>query len=243
MSPLLDALLHVVGRGRPHPDPDPDLRSPPIVTDPAVGALVVLDRRLSSAPAGVPLSVVNSGGAGGLLSLAHRVPDLSVVAVQSAARDVDDVAGAATRIVTAAVGLDPDVDLYVGLPDVPGWQRAIAVVEAAGHYAQVVGGLDPGATTGQLSDLIEADLPFKVSGLAADQILPLLLAVHQLVEGAGPVAAGATLARTDLAAIAATIHGWDETTHTRIRRRLRAFDTPDPVRSLASLHSTGCGTV
>ncbi|HWJ53043.1 MAG TPA: hypothetical protein VNT24_06670, partial [Propionibacteriaceae bacterium] len=63
-----------------------------------IGPLVVSDQKLAEtgraalAEAEQPLtvSVVNTGGAGGLLSLAHRAtPAIDVVAVESALRDLD----------------------------------------------------------------------------------------------------------------------------------------------------------
>ena len=83
------------------------------------------------------VSVINSGGAGGVLGLSRRArPGLDVVAV-SMLRDLDDLAGNAARVVAAAEALDPDVAVFVGLPYAPGWAGAVEVVEAAGHCAMI----------------------------------------------------------------------------------------------------------
>jgi hypothetical protein len=88
-----------------------------------VGRLMVPDTRLVAAlraaplDVAVPVSVVNSGGAGGIVSLANRVGatdgGLHIVAVESAIRDLDDPAANAHRIVSAVDALEADLDVFI----------------------------------------------------------------------------------------------------------------------------------
>src|SRR4051812_20549731 len=109
---------------------------------PIVGPLVVSDQKLTelgralrgtvdpSAPVSEELdvSVVNTSGAGGLVGLSGRRPaGLRLRAVESALRDLDDLAGNAARVVSAAGELDAGVQVFVELPYAPGWERAVEV--------------------------------------------------------------------------------------------------------------------
>src|SRR4051794_22210429 len=91
-----------------------------------VGPLVVSDQKLaqlgravqrsddSSDPVAEDLdvSVVNTSGTGGLVSLAgRRLTGLRLRAVESALRDVDDLPGEASRVVAAARELDAAVQV------------------------------------------------------------------------------------------------------------------------------------
>jgi hypothetical protein len=113
---------------------------------PLIGPLVVSDRRLAEVGRAartdeldeeeeeLAVSVVNTGGAGGIASLAGRtLPGVHLVAVESALRDLDDLAGNAARVVAAALELDDAVQVYVEFPYAPGWERAVEEVEAAGR--------------------------------------------------------------------------------------------------------------
>ncbi|HEY0240314.1 MAG TPA: hypothetical protein VGC37_16895, partial [Friedmanniella sp.] len=86
----------------------------------AVGPLVVGDERLAGLDPAVAVSVLTSGGAGSVAALARRAHGLHLVAVESVLRDLDALAGNATRVVAAAAGLPDGVDVYVGLPPGPG---------------------------------------------------------------------------------------------------------------------------
>jgi len=102
---------------------------------PMVGALVVSDQKLSELGRAVrrtddlpppvtedlEVSVVNTSGANGLVGLAGRLPaGLRLQAVESALRDLDDLAGNASRVVAAAGELDAGVQVFVELPYAPG---------------------------------------------------------------------------------------------------------------------------
>lgn len=238
---------------------------------PLVGPLVVPDSALvavgrAAAPSGalLPVSVVNTSGAGGLVALAGRSVDgVEIVAVESALRDLDDLAGNAARVVSAAGELDPSIAVYVELPYVPGWQRAAAVVEAAGAYGKIrTGGLEPAAypsaeqLADQLSALVEADLAFKATAglhrawpntgrdaagrpLAQHGFLSVLLAVSALIDGAEPAEAADLLRLADRERIADTVRDWHESTITRVRRRFRSFGccgVLDPIGDLVDLN-------
>lgn len=197
-----------------------------------VGPLVVPDTRLVEVgrhrgPDSVlEVQVVNTGGAGGLLGLSRRTqPGVEVVSVVSVLRDLDELAGNAARVVAAAEALDPEITTFVGLPYAPGWQRAVEVVEAAGHCALVSprSPADPGAIhelVEQLVVLIEADLPFKIGGeSAAYPVIGLLVAIHGLIEGLGPTDA----VRLVTADQPPNTIG-DEAEAKRVRRRLRSVN-------------------
>jgi len=103
-----------------------------------VGSFVVTDTKVSAVTAPLPLSVVVTGGAGGIepaLRLAERNGH-DVAGVETALRDLDDLAGNARRVATAAdsCGVAPE-QVYVELPHVPdtgSWLRAADVVAEAG---------------------------------------------------------------------------------------------------------------
>jgi hypothetical protein len=229
-----------------------------------IGPLVVPDqalRQVQGASADtdgtVEVSVINTGGAGGLLGLARRaMPGVRVVAVESALRDLEDLAGNAARVASAAGELDEDVAVFVEIPYAPGWERAVAEVEAAGLLGKIrTGSPDDSGTPSyaqlaeQLHVLVEADLAFKATaGLHHAQPTPgtdpdrptqhgflnLLAAVEALVEGATVPEASDLLRNADPAAIGV----WSEATVARVRRRFRSFGccgVLDPVRDLVAL--------
>ena len=217
-----------------------------------VGRLQVPDFRLSAVARCVPgdspvaVSVVNSSGAGGIVSLAARVravPHLEVVAVESDIRDPDDPRGNAARIIAAVTSLDlEDLELYVGIPRVPGWTRAVEVIEAGGHFGKIDGTLidDDEQAAGlavQLSTLVEADLAFTITlppepvG-SAYALVRVVNATAALIDGAD-VGDATALLRRDLGAPPPPLikDAWDTAARQRIRRRLRRVSGPilDPA--------------
>ncbi|HEU5483508.1 MAG TPA: hypothetical protein VFU98_01275 [Microlunatus sp.] len=241
---------------------------------PVIGPLVVPDTRLSEVSRAavaadadiepVQVSVVVTGGAGGLLPLARReLPGIAVVAAEVALRDLDDLAGNAQRVTAAAQELDPDeVAVFVELPFQHGWVAAIEVVEGAGLFGKLrTGGLEPDAfptadqLAEQLSELVEADLPFKTTAglhrawpnqvvnergetLAQHGFVTLLMAVEALVDGAGTGEAAELLRLDDPGRIFAALDGWDDATVSRVRRRFRSFGccgVTEPIDDLVTL--------
>jgi hypothetical protein len=220
--------------------------------------------RMSGGPEGtLPLAVgvVNTSGAGGLLSLVGReIEGVELAAVETALRDLDDLAGNADRVVSAAGQLGDAVRVFVEIPYVPGWEKAVAVVEAAGYYGKLrTGGLEPVDTppsdqlARQLSVLIEADLPFKATaGLHHAVALPgsdpgrprqhgflnLLVAVEALVDGGSVNGAADLLGESGRESVLARVAAWNDTQASRIRRRFRSFGccgVLDPINDLAAL--------
>jgi hypothetical protein len=204
-----------------------------------LATLVVPDGQLAEVarhiPAGmtVPVSVITSGGAGGLLGLARRnLAGIAVVSAEPALRDLDDLAGSATRVVSAATQLDSDIAIFVELPYAPGWQTAIELVEAAGRYAKIATDeAEPRQTAEQLSVLIEADLPFKITSRPGDGWLALLAAVGALIDGASIDDAAALMQVDRDDQVRAVMTAWQEMTPSRIRRRVRRLGT-DRVREM-----------
>jgi len=237
---------------------------------PLVGPLVVSDTRLAAVGAAaaargavLEVSVVNTSGAGGLLALARRpVVGLQVVAVESALRDLDDLAGNARRVAAAAAQLDPEIAVFVELPYAPGWERAVETVEEAGLLGKIrTGGPAPADHPGpaqlaeQLLVLVEADLAFKATAglhhawpavrrtpggekLASHGFLTVLIALAALIDGADRTAAADRLSWTDRSRIAGEVAGWDDSASARVRRRFRSFGccgVLDPVADLTAL--------
>lgn len=209
----------------------------------AVGPLVVGDERLAGLDGDVAVSVLTSGGAGSVAALARRAAALRLVAVESVLRDLDDLAQNATRVVAAASELPDGVEVFVGLPAGDGLVDAVEVVEAAG----LQGRLDLGSRRGaaeQMSVLVEADLPFKATGLAADAFGPygvvaVLMAVEALVDGADAEDAEQLLARPDETRSRTALGAWDEAVAARVRRRLRGVDDTDVASTLDRLAGAG----
>ena len=87
------------------------------------------------------MSVITSGGAGGLLALArHHTPGVEIASVEPALRDLDDLASSAARVVSAAGELSSEVTVFIELPYALGWESAVELVEAAGLYGKIAAG-------------------------------------------------------------------------------------------------------
>ncbi len=118
-----------------------------------VGPLVVRDTDLPGVPGDVPVSVVLTGGAGavaGVAALADK-KGLTLVALETAVRDLDDLPGGVRRI-SAAVdaartgGALTAAEIYVELPQTDpthDWLSAAdAVAEAEHHLKLRAGGVE-----------------------------------------------------------------------------------------------------
>ena len=216
-----------------------------------LATLVSPDRQLAELarhiPAGlsVPVSVIISGGAGGLLGLARRdLPGVGIVSAEPALRDLDDLAGNAARVVSAAAELGNEVAIFVDLPYASGWKTAVELVEAAGLYGKILYGkiasdeAEPRQTAEQLSFLIEADLPFKISSRSATGWSALLTTIAVLIDGASIEDAANLLQRGSKHQTGATASVWEQIMQSQImqartRRRLRRLGT-DHIREVVS---------
>jgi hypothetical protein len=127
-----------------------------------VGPLVVRDTDLPDVPSDVPVSVVLTGGAGavaGVAGLADKKA-LTLVALEAAVRDLDDLAGNVRRIIAAVDAAQADgaltaAEVHVELPQTDptaDWLAAAdAVAESEHHLKFRTGGVEaelfPAATT------------------------------------------------------------------------------------------------
>jgi len=223
-----------------------------------IGPLVVSDQNLAQvgrACGAAPLEVIVaiSGGAGGLLAVARRdIAGVEVVGVESVLRDLDDLAGNAARVAAAAEQLSDEVGVFVQIPYAHGWIDAVEEIEAAGLLGAIwAGGSDPAhpptasQLAEQLSALVEADLPFKLTGslrrawptAAGHGFLTVMLALEALVDGADTGDAADLLRLDDQQRIRNAFATWNDATVSRVRRRLRSIDC-DAVRgAVADLRS------
>lgn len=253
MNSVTTTLLHRLLEDRPPPDSGSDVivrshlelrgswyssfSGPLVVPDTvlaACGRALPAEHRVAGAE--LEVTVVTSGGAGGLSALRGRsVPGLRVTAAETELRDLDDLAANAARVAAAAAELG-EVQVLVTLPDAPGWVRAVELVEAAGLLANVRA--DAAAWAEQaaavrlaerLSVLVEADLAFCLTPEPASwptgpgrAVAALTMLVEALVDGADPAEAAELLVLADPPRVRAGLERWDEATATRVRRRLRA---------------------
>jgi hypothetical protein len=198
-----------------------------------LATLVVPDNRLTEIArqvppgTGVSLSVITSAGAGGLLALTrHSTAGVDIVSVEPALRDLDDLAGSAARVISATGGLGPDVAVFIELPYAPGWESAVELIEAAGLSGKIaVGKSEPRQVVEQLSILVEADLPFKITSPFEEDWLALLSTVEALVAGASLDDATELLRLGDHDQVVTAVARWDPATQSRVRRRVRRLGT------------------
>ncbi len=196
-------------------------------------ALVTVGRAARAVDGVVDVAAVVSGGAGGLAAAGREVTGTRLVAAHATLRDLDDLAGNARRVVAAARELDDEVEVGVGLPYAPGWESAVAVIEAAGLLATVHGGPQLAA---QLGVLVEADLPYRVLPGPAGTLdaVTLLAATAVLVEEAD-VEQAARLLAGDTAAAARVLDELPSQSGPRLRRRLCGVGVSDVVAAVADL--------
>ncbi|MGD7786779.1 hypothetical protein ACQCX2_00445 [Propionibacteriaceae bacterium Y1700] len=200
--------------------------------------LVAVDRAAENLGVGpIPVQVINTTGAGGLVALAGRTVDnLTVTAVESALRDLDDLPGNAARVVAAARELPAEVEVFVEFPAHRGWEAAVEVVEAEGLFGMIrIDGPSDNRTgvLDQLQTLVEADLPFKIAGTAQPfpyGILQLLNALLAVIDDADPQIVSDLLdtnTDTDTNALAASVAAWSDLESGKVRRRLRGIGCTD----------------
>ncbi|HEY0644579.1 MAG TPA: hypothetical protein VGD39_14230, partial [Nocardioides sp.] len=102
-----------------------------------VGSFVITDTALGSVPAGVPVSVVLTSGAGAVEGVAGLVArkGLLLAGLEVAVRDADDPVGNVRRIDAAARAAKVDVPVFVEVPGpvTPSGLAAADEVAACGH--------------------------------------------------------------------------------------------------------------
>jgi hypothetical protein len=221
-----------------------------------LATLVVPDSQLAEVarhvPAGItfPVSVIISGGAGGLLGLARRkLPGIEIVSAEPGLRDFDDLAGSAARVVSAAAELGSETAIFVELPYAPGWEGAVELVEAAGLSGKIVADDTKSRQTAeQLSILIEADLPFKMTSRSGGSWLSLLTAVGALIDGAGIDHATELIQSKENVQANGNVHvippvsAGERTPWSQVRRRVRRIGTDrvaDVINSYVAWQSRG----
>jgi hypothetical protein len=212
-----------------------------------LATLVVPDRQLTEVArqvppgASVPVSVITSAGAGGLLALARHGPaGIDIASVEPTLRDLDDLAGSAARVVSAAAELGSDVTVFIDLPFAPGWENAVEVIEAAGLYGKIATSqAEPWRIVEQLSILIEADLPFKITSSVDCDWLALLTAVEALVAGASLEDAAELLELDHHDQVRTGVADWDQITQSRVRRRVRRLGTDRVPAVISGLTTYG----
>jgi hypothetical protein len=232
-----------------------------------VGPFVVSDVRLPELadlvrPVGEPLAVtvVVTGGAGALEPAARWAdgsPLLELRSLEVALRDLDDLAGSARRVVTAATALD--VPVYVEPPTVQaggaGWSAALDEVAAADLRLKFrTGGVTPDLvpSVDQLVRCIDAaldrELSFKCTaglhepvrhrtpgGGSAHGFLNVLLATRKALDGDD---AAAALAEEDPGALVAELRAVGVDALLRTRRWFTSFGccaVEDPLAGLKRL--------
>jgi hypothetical protein len=194
-----------------------------------VGSFVVRDTDLDQVPPDVPVSVVLTGGAGAVEGVVRRCErrELTLAGIEAAVRDLDDPAGNVRRIATAvrAVGLDPDVPVYVEIPGPVSAGWLAAADEAAAEALRIklrCGNVDhdliPSSATvaSWLDAALDRELELKgTAGLhravrhdpeggGAHGFLNLMVATRAILDGATAGDAEAILEQRDGAALAAT---------------------------------------
>jgi hypothetical protein len=211
------------------------LVGPFVVDDRRLPALVDLLERSAEGPS-LPVTVVMSGGAGSVEPAVRRVADrpvVSLVGVEVALRDLDDLVGNARRVVAAVRAADaPDAAAYVELPltHLPDptasrdWLGALDEVASADLRLKLrTGGLDASAfpTASTIAAAVDAaldrELPFKCTaglhhavrhraedtGFEHHGFLNLLIATAAAWDGAGRDAVVGLLEERDANAVAA----------------------------------------
>jgi hypothetical protein len=191
-----------------------------------VGSFVVTDFRLGSVPAGIPVSVVLTTGAGaidGVASLAAR-KGLTIAGLEVAVRDADDPAGNVRRIDTAARAAELDAPVFIEVPGpaTASWLAAADEVAACGHRLKLrLGNVDhdlvPDADTvaAWIDAALDRETPFKATaglhravrhdpeGGGSHGFLNVMAATQALWDGGSVRDAAEALEQRDGAALAA----------------------------------------
>ena len=114
------------------------------------------------------------------------LPGVDIVAVEPALRDLDDLAGSAARVISAAAQLGPEIDVFVGLPYAPGWEAAVELIEAAGLYGKIDTGGADSSTARAAVDLGRSRSAIQDHQSHPVDWLTMLRAIDALIDGASP---------------------------------------------------------
>jgi hypothetical protein len=258
----------VAGYRRHSLAPHADLVGPFVVSDVRLPELVEL-LESEGDPRPLPVTVVVSGGAGALEPAARwtdRSPRLEPRGFEIALRDLDDLPGAARRVVAVAeLGLE--VPVYVELPVVQpvggpthGWLAALDEVAAADLRLKLrTGGVtaDLFPSAAELGTAIDAaldrELPFKCTaglhravrhraddtGFEHHGFLNVLLAVRATLDGDDVAAA---IEERDASVVVARLEELGSETLARARRWFTSFGccgVTDPFEDLVTLGLVG----
>lgn len=222
-----------------------------------VNSFVVRDTDLPSLPAGLPVSVVLTGGAGaveGAVAMARK-RDLVLTGLEAAVRDPDDPVGNVRRIALAvrAAEVDPDVPVYVEVPGPATGSWLTAADEAAAEAMRLklrCGNVDhdliPTSATiaGWLCAALDRELEVKgTAGLhravrhdpeggGAHGFLNLLVATRAVLDGASAEDAEALLEERDGTALASHQLG-------QVRRWFTSFGSCSVAEPLDDLIALG----
>ncbi len=227
-----------------------------------VGSFVVTDTKVPEILTPLRLAVVVSGGAGGVepaLRLAERGGH-EVAGVEVALRDLDDLAGNARRVATAADGCGvPPEQVYVELPHVPdtgSWLRAAdAVAEGGLRLKFRTGGLEAHffpaahALARWIDAALDRETPFKCTaglhhavrhtgddGFEHHGFLNVLVATVRAFDGAGTHEVVELLEERDPDAVVAAA---DDEDLTRARRWFTSFGSCSVTEPLDDLLALG----
>ena len=189
-----------------------------------VGSFVVTDTDLGSVPAGVPVSVVLTTGAGaveGVVSLAAR-KGLTLAGLEVAVRDAADPVGNVRRIDAAARAAGVAVPLFIEVPGpaTASWLSAVDEVAACDHRLKLrLGNVDhdlvpdAGTVATWIDAALDRELRFKATaglhravrhepeGGGAHGFLNVLGATAALWDGGSTTDAVAVLEQRDGAAL------------------------------------------
>jgi hypothetical protein len=222
-----------------------------------VNSFVVRDTDLPSLPAGLPVSVVLTGGAGaveGAVAMARK-RQLELIDLETAVRDLDDPVGNVRRIALAvrAAEVDPDVPVYVEVPGPATGSWLTAADEAAAEALRLklrCGHVDhdliptSAMVAGWLSAALDRELEVKgTAGLhravrhdpeggGAHGFLNLLVATRAVLDGASAEEAEALLEERDGTALAGHELG-------QVRRWFTSFGSCSVAEPLDDLISLG----
>lgn len=205
--------------------------------------------------------IVDTGldGAASALSAALAEARLAVRMVEIPLPADTAQAPAAAEAVTTLAAMPTAVRLFVELPRVEGWDRALEVLAAAGRGAKLrTGGVTAAAFPSEqevaafVTSCVAAGVPFKCTaglhsavrhtatdtGFEHHGFLNIVLATCRVVDGRGLDDVVAALAERDPATVATQIRSLDEPTAYRARQFFRSYGScsvTEPVEDLLAL--------